>query len=303
MKRKDTASSYKLINNLRNLIPVKDTWLFKFKPAYNANKRNLHGEMALVHPCIIDGKQTLVYPRDLPLADPQSFRIIQQYARVHDFNLKQDQRKNFLEGVKRVKNKKLANVVSVLTLSAGLGLMSNTVAAAPKSNTDVAHQDFSTHESVVINDDADFYLPQTDKELAQTMLDWLQKNTTFDLQNLKAPDIATLSSRNIARMAFGGNIPKAVDPEKLKIYGLYNFHHKTVYLLDSIDLNTTSGKGILLHELVHYIQYETGMDKDAACMHELEALAYRLEARFLDEHQHRHGITQKHISKVSQCSS
>ncbi len=302
MKRKKAESNYKLINSLRRLMPEKNKWPFRFKPADNGQKPNLHGELALVHPCVINGKQTLVYPRDLPLADPKSFRIIQQYARVHDFNLKEDQRKDFLEGVKRVKNKKLANVVSVLTLSASLGLMTNTVAAAPNNNTDIEHQDFTANESVVINDDINFHPHQSDKELAQAMLDWLQANTSLDLQQLKTPEIATLASRDIALMAFGGTIPKAVDPDKLQIYGLYNFHHKTVYLLDSIDLNTTSGKGILLHELVHYIQYETGMDKHAACMHELEALAYRLEARFLDEHEHRHGITEKHISKVSQCS-
>ena len=66
-------------------------------------------------------------------------------------------------------------------------------------------------------------------------------------------------------------------------------------------MDTNEGKGILLHELVHYLQYQTGVDKDAKCKNELESLAYVLEAKFLESHDHKHNINASHISKVSEC--
>ena len=73
---------------------------------------------------------------------------------------------------------------------------------------------------------------------------------------------------------------KAVNPDTPKINGLYNFNEKAVYILDSLDLETTEGKGILLHELVHYLQYQHGYDENVECKNELESLAYVLNARF-----------------------
>ena len=104
-------------------------------------------------------------------------------------------------------------------------------------------------------------------------------------------------------VAFGGSLPKAVNPDNLKIFGLYNFNEGAVYLLDSIDLNTDEGKGILLHELVHYLQYQTNMDDNVKCKNELESLAYVLEAKFLDPHDHKHNISVSHIQKVSAVSN
>ena len=87
----------------------------------------------------------------------------------------------------------------------------------------------------------------------------------------------------------------------MQIFGLYNFNEGNVYLLDSIDLGTNEGKAILLHELVHFLQYQTGLDDDAKCKNELESLAYVLEAKFLESHDHAHNISASHIDKVSQC--
>lgn len=77
----------------------------------------------------------------------------------------------------------------------------------------------------------------------------------------------------------------------------------TVYLLDSVDLETETGRGVLLHELVHYLQYEEQIDKQADCKNELEALAYMLEAKYLTEHDINPGFTQEHINKLSECRS
>ena len=106
----------------------------------------------------------------------------------------------------------------------------------------------------------------------------------------------------MAEVAFGGDLPQAVDPEKLRIYGLQNFNEGAVYILHSQDMESERGKGILLHELVHFLQYQYDKDEDVNCKNELESLAYILEAKFLQSHNHEHNISMEHISRVSQCA-
>ncbi len=259
-------------------------------------------EQAMVHPCIINGRHTLVYQHGLELKDPASFQQINNFAKVQGYQLKEDQRSDFLEGIKRVKNRRRANVVSVMVLTAGL--MSQTAQA--KSDDNHVH---GIHVSSNVDQtqveagfDLDLDSLNTEEELAAGLLGWINSHSSFSYDIHNIPDIKKVSSRIIAEVAFGGELPKAVNPDSLQIFGLYNFNEKAVYLLDSIDLDTDEGKGILLHELVHYLQYQTGVDKDAQCKNELESLAYVLEAKFLDSHDHHHNISSSHIDKVSQCS-
>jgi hypothetical protein len=258
-------------------------------------------QQAMVHPCIIDGKHTLVYENGLEQKDSFAFQQIVEFARLQGYELKEDQRADFLEGVKRVKNRRRANVVSVMMLTAGL--MSQTAQAKSAFGNDISSmvQNDTTHTHVEAGFDFDFDSYKTQDELVSGLLGWINSHSSFEYDIDKIPDIKKVSARQIAEVAFGGKLPKAVNPENLQIFGLYNFNEGAVYLLDSIDLDTDEGKGILLHELVHYLQYQTGLDDNVNCKNELESLAYVLEAKFLEAHDHRHNISQSHIDKVSQC--
>jgi hypothetical protein len=258
-------------------------------------------QQTMVHPCIIDGKHTLVYENGLEQKDPFAYEKIAGFAKAQGYQLKEDQRADFLEGIKRVKNRRRANVVSVMMLTAGL--MSQTAQAKSSSGQDlVTHDDndtTQTHVEAGFDLDLDSY--KTQDELVAGLLGWINSHSSFKYDVEKLPDIKKVTARQIAEVAFGGKLPKAVNPKNLQIFGLYNFNEKAVYLLDSIDLDTDEGKGILLHELVHYLQYQTGLDDNVKCKNELESLAYVLEAKFLESHDHKHNISAAHIQKVSQC--
>lgn len=260
-------------------------------------------QQAMVHPCIIDGKHTLVYEHGLEQKDAFSFQKIAEFAKTHGYELKEDQRADFLEGVKRVKNRRHANVVSVMMLTAGL--MSQTAQA--KSSIAHDHDTYidkdTTQTQVEAGFDLDFDSYKSQEDLVAGLLGWINHHSSFEYNVDTLPDIKKVSARQIAEVAFGGKLPKAVNPENLQIFGLYNFNEKAVYLLDSINLDTDEGKGILLHELVHYLQYQTGLDDNVKCKNELESLAYVLEAKFLESHDHKHNISQSHIQKVSQCKA
>lgn len=289
-----------ILSNLKRIEAQKstDNWVDRIMRSMTSKKKH----QAMVHPCIINGQHTLVHEHGLAVKDPDSYKQVVDFAKAKGYQLKEDQRADFLEGVKRVKNRRRANVVSVMMLTAGLMSQSAYAKSDHDHGDHVTHIDPDmTHTQIEAGFDLDFDSYNTEEELAAGLLGWINSHSSFKYDIDKIPDIKKVSSRQIAEVAFGGELPKAVNPENLQIFGLYNFNEKAVYLLDSIDLDTDQGKGILLHELVHYLQYQTGMDKNAKCKNELESLAYVLEAKFLDSHDHSHNISQSHINKVSQC--
>ena len=274
------------------------SWLQQLVGNFIGNQSN---KQAMVHPCIINGKQTLVYERGLYDSDPDAFRLVREFALGNGYQLKEDQRADFLEGIKRVRNIRRANAISVLVLSAGL-LSQTAQAKTSNDHMNPFHMEHhAAHEHIEHGMDFDWDSFNNENELMSGLISWINKHSSFEFDEKTIPDIKKVSARHIAEVAFGGDLPKSVDAKKLNIMGLYNFNEKAVYLLDSIDLKTTHGKGILLHELVHYLQYQTGIDKNATCKNELESLAYMLEVKFLEsQHQH-HNITKSHIHRVSQC--
>ncbi len=260
-----------------------------------------NNQQAMVHPCIINGQHTLVYENGLETKDPLSYQQIAAFAKLQGYQLKEDRRSDFLEGVKRVKNRHRANVMSVMMLTAGL--MSQTAQASSDDAHDhdmhISTDVTQTQATAEFDFDLDSY--DTQEELAAGLLGWINSHSSFTYDINKLPAIKKVPAQKIAEIAFGGELPAAINPESLKIFGLYNFNEKAVYLLDSIDLETNEGKGILLHELVHYLQYQTGVSNNAKCKNELESLAYVLEAKFHESNNHKHNITASHINKVSQC--
>ena len=257
-------------------------------------------KQAMVHPCIIDGKHTLVYEQGLARTDPLAFQHIIEFADKNGFIIREDRRRDFLEGVKRVKNKRRANVVTIMALTATL-LTQNVVA----STDNPTQANYSISEPLMTNAaDADIELndDMSQEQLMSAMIGWINTHSSFSHDIDKMPGLFTVSAQQIAEVAFGGELPQAVDPEKLNIYGLYNFNEEAIYILDSLDLSTDKGRGILLHELVHFLQYQSDQDKDVKCKNELVSLAYLLEAKFLQTHDHDHSISITHIKQVSQCS-
>jgi hypothetical protein len=272
-------------------------WVERIMRSMTSKKK----EQAMVHPCIINGRHTLVHEHGLAIKDPSSYQQAAEFAKAQGYVLKEDQRDDFLEGIKRVKNRRRANVISVMVLTAGL--MSQTAQAKSHDTLDEGVHISSDveHTQVEAGFDLDLDSFNTDGELAAGLLGWINNHSSFEFDLDNIPNIKKVTSTQIAEVAFGGELPEAVDPDSLQIFGLYNFNDGSVYLLDSIDLESDEGKGILLHELVHYLQYQTGVDKDAKCMNELESLAYVLEAKFHESNDHEHNITDAHIDKVSQC--
>ncbi len=255
----------------------------------------------MVHPCIIDGKQTLVYERGFEKDNPDSFKQLKHYSDKNGYVIKEDQRADFIKGIKRVKDPSRANAITILILTASL--LSQSVAATDVPNYLGMTEPVSAIEQMQVYSNAGLEMGafNTIDDLMSGLVNWINNHTSFKHDIEKLPGVVFANPNVIAEVAFGGELPSNVDAAKLNILGLYNFNNQTIYMLDSLDLKSEEGKAILLHELVHYLQYEESVDQNVECKNELEALAYTLEAAYLNNQGVTHNISQNHIKNVSSC--
>lgn len=138
-------------------------------------------------------------------------------------------------------------------------------------------------------------------ELVVSLLLWLSANTTLAWQPDHAPEVIQASRTAIVRTAFEGRLPRGMNFNRLKIVGLYQFREKNVYMVDTVDLDTVRGRAALVHELVHYLQYQSGVHEQVACKNELEPAAYEAQALYLRQHGVEPAYSAHHVESVSSC--
>lgn len=140
------------------------------------------------------------------------------------------------------------------------------------------------------------------KELVLGLLLWISSHSQLAYDGDSIPQVISVTKSELVSEMFEGRVPYALDKNRVRAIGLYNFKTSTIYLLNRIDISTTRGKSVLLHELAHYLQYKHGINRKVKCKQQLEYLAYELQSAYLVEHDVSAGIEQSHIQKSSQCS-
>lgn len=283
-------------NGLKKLI----SWI---KSGFTAAKPE---KQFLVHPCQINGKPTLVYEKGLPSSDPEAFQYLCTYADRNGFEVLEDRRDDFVEGVKRVKDKNSANVMTIIVL-AGCLLSPKAFSKTLEGFDDTTTNNFSTNITQVDIDDDNldrdllYGRKTSENDLMHELLDWINENSSYDYGLDDMPKIEKVNEVEMLSHAFGGKLPAAVTAETSKIKGLYNYHNKLIYILDSFDINNLNDRSILLHEIVHFLQFQHGDDKFFECKKKLESFAYRLQAKFLHDHKQQIDFDGAHIRKASEC--
>jgi hypothetical protein len=74
-----------------------------------------------------------------------------------------------------------------------------------------------------------------------------------------------------------------LDPSAIDVIAVYDHETGTIYLPTYFDKNNNAHKAILLHELVHHLQYKSGYDKKVSCMPMLEKQAYNLMDKWIKQ--------------------
>ena len=109
-------------------------------------------------------------------------------------------------------------------------------------------------------------------EILFSLMMWIGQNSQYDVF-LNLPNISQVEPANMCRQ-YNRNNNQYCDPEKL--IGFYN-KQNTVYLGLDFSTNTLNQQSQLLHELVHYVQWENMYPNESYCLGQIEYEAYRLQ--------------------------
>ncbi len=128
------------------------------------------------------------------------------------------------------------------------------------------------------------------KALLISLILWINQNSTLDYDPTAGlPRVVKTSPETLVSTLFNDNIPKhlsAKDLNKVKadVVAIYHSDRKIVYLRDNVDTGSEFGKAALVHELVHFVQYQTGENERVRCTAELERDAYDIQRIYMKQH-------------------
>lgn len=115
------------------------------------------------------------------------------------------------------------------------------------------------------------------KEILTALMIWLGANTPFNT-NHDIPNVIFLSQEKMEQMFYGDDhdVPNT-------LHGLYDKDSDTIILPDTWDRRLPWDMGILLHEMVHYLQDQNQLQ--FACTAEMERDAWPIQQKYLkDQH-------------------
>ena len=140
------------------------------------------------------------------------------------------------------------------------------------------------------------------KEIVISLLAYITQVTGLGFNEYDTPEIKSVSTKTIATIRLGGNVPTDFDFSALGATALYDHRNNIIYIDKSIDTESVFGKSVLLHELVHFVQYQNDMDKKVPCQFKLEPLAYKVQNQYLYENGIKHLLfDERHIFFTSLC--
>ena len=138
------------------------------------------------------------------------------------------------------------------------------------------------------------------KELMLSLLTWISVNTPLAYDGAPLPELVRASENQLTHMSFHGELPQGTKADR-SVVGVYLPEEHNVYLSNDVDLATVEGRAVLLHELVHYLQYENGLHKTAQCIAQLEQTAYAAEAKYLLQRGKQPDFDAMQVSILSMC--
>ena len=117
------------------------------------------------------------------------------------------------------------------------------------------------------------------KEILTALMIWLGANTPFNT-NHDIPRVIFLPQAQMEEMFYKGN-DKGVNT----LHGLYDAESDTIILPDTWDRRKPWDLGVLLHEMVHYLQDQNKIHFN--CTAEMERDAWPIQQQYLKE-KHNH---------------
>lgn len=129
-------------------------------------------------------------------------------------------------------------------------------------------------------------------ELVLSMMLWIHNVTGYTIP--EPPDISLVSKEIMLSYAYGCDLDP-IPEENIQLcdtrkdwnlsedgpLGMYDHVKKAIIMPDDFDINSIHDKSILLHEVVHHLQYANDVHNNVECKAKLEKEAYELQDEWL----------------------
>lgn len=147
--------------------------------------------------------------------------------------------------------------------------------------------------------------------LLLSLLLWINQNSTFDYDiNQGVPKLVPTDQITLAALVVDDQATLTQEKNTPsfqnfinQLEAVYDHSDKTILISSKIDLKSKYAHSVILHELVHFIQYQHMLDKKVNCPNALELDAYNLQAHYMDYHQIPKNFDQATIALRSMCWS
>ena len=126
------------------------------------------------------------------------------------------------------------------------------------------------------------YLPvNADETKMLAMIDYITRNSKYEYKDQTLPSVAIKTTEQMCKDLFLDEVP---DP--CHIAGYFEHEANRIFIADK-PLESMNGKGfydsVLIHELVHFLQYVNGEYKKVSCRRELERDAFKIQDDYIDD--------------------
>ncbi|SDD98913.1 hypothetical protein [Ruegeria marina] len=133
--------------------------------------------------------------------------------------------------------------------------------------------------------------------LIDALLDWIGKNSNYTIENIPHPIVRQLSPHELTREYYG-NVAHlmpddGVDERINALFAQTDGPNGTIYIIAAEHVEGAAEfdhptdnplfREILLHELVHHVQWQTGVSANWDCLALGEPEAYQLGGRYLKQ--------------------
>jgi hypothetical protein len=116
------------------------------------------------------------------------------------------------------------------------------------------------------------------KELITILLMWIGESTMYDV-DIEHPNIVMMPPQELTEQYQATMMDKTNHIEELWAY--YNTTNQTIYLRADFRQYDQWDKSILLHELLHHVQYHNKVQFQ--CINQMEEEAWPLQKKYLKE--------------------
>ena len=125
------------------------------------------------------------------------------------------------------------------------------------------------------------YSAHSDHDLT-SMVEWIESNSKYSYNGEPLPKIELHSAQQICRVVF----PDAEPHADCNIAGYFDHETNLIVISDTVTEYMVEDhfyEVVLLHELVHFLQYRNGEYERAECKQALERDAFELQDQWIDE--------------------